>query len=357
MKRTRILAAALLLLALLLIFSGCTQEKTFSYQPYAEKLENSQYIPNNFQQEADIWLGVYKGQLYIWPRCSKSTSETEYNGWLCALTPEGIVKIKKLDRSNNAHEKLAGFDGRFLYYWHVSENELYSYDFETNQETMIASADSSLSYAVVFAEDSSLYIPSDSPQGFVRVREGKLVAYTDEQAQYSSGELRYYLRKQDSAGAVELIVSDANGQEQKIELPYMRNRSAFPCSQGILVHDDRFSKLLYLVRSADEAVCLMDVPCEFSKSAATVAGDYAFLSVKRYQGYKYNILPQRYENDEIEGTYRINLATQTTEKVSDSIFSGLYYFGGEHIFATDEYCNITVLDLEGNVVQKVLELK
>ena len=55
--------------------------------------------------------------------------------------------------------------------------------------------------------------------------------------------------------------------------------------------------------------------------------------------------------------YRINLATQTTEKVSDSIFSGLYYFGGEHIFATDEHCNITVLDLEGNVVQKVLELK
>ena len=101
----------------------------------------------------------------------------------------------------------------------------------------------------------------------------------------------------------------------------------------------------------------MDMPCEFSHSAATVVGDDAFLSVKRYQGYKYNILPQRYENDEIEGTCRINLATQTTEKVSDSIFSGLYYFGGEHIFATDEHCNITVLDLEGNVVQMVLELK
>lgn len=222
---------------------------------------------------------------------------------------------------------------------------------------MIAAANSSLSYAVVFAEDGSLYIPSDSPQDFVRVRDGKLVAYTDEQARYSSGELSYYLRKQDSAGAVELIVSDANIQEQKIELPYMRNRSVFPCSQGILVHDDRFSKLLYLVRSADEVVCVFNVPCEFSHSAATVVGDDAFLSVKRYQGYKYNILPQRYENDEIEGTYRINLATQTTEKVSDSIFSGLYYFGGEHIFATDEHCNITVLDLEGNVVQKVLELK
>lgn len=354
MKRISSIAMVILVL---LLFSGCTLGKTVSYHPYAGKLESNLYIPNNFQQEATIWLGVCKGQLYIWPRCSRTSSETEYNGWLCALTPEGIVKIKKLDRFSNQHEKIAGFDGRFLYYWHVSDNELYSYDIETDQEEMIAAANSSLSYAVVFAEDGSLYIPSDSPQDFVRVRDGKLVAYTDEQAQYSSGELSYYLRKQDSGGSVELIVSDANVQEQKIELPYMRNRSVFACSQGILVHDDRFSKLLYLVRSADELDCLFDVPCEYSHSAVTIVGDYTFLSVKRYQGYKYNILPQRYVNDEIEGTYRINLATQTTEKVSDSIFSGLYYFGGEHIFATDEECNVTVLDLEGNVVQKLLEVK
>ena len=129
---------------LLLIGIACTQSRTFSYQPYEGELEDGQYVPNNFQQEAAIWLGVNNGQLYIWPRCSRSTSETEYNGWLCELTPEGIVKIRKLDRSDNAHEKIAGFDGRFLYYWHVSDNELYSYDIETDQEEMIATANSSL---------------------------------------------------------------------------------------------------------------------------------------------------------------------------------------------------------------------
>lgn len=122
MKRTRILAAALLFLVLLLIGIACTQSRTFSYQPYEGELEDGQYVPNNFQQEAAIWLGVNNGQLYIWPRCSRSTSETEYNGWLCALTPEGIVKIRKLDRFSNQHEKIVGFDGRFLYYWHVSDN-------------------------------------------------------------------------------------------------------------------------------------------------------------------------------------------------------------------------------------------
>ncbi len=34
MKRTRILAAALLFLVLLLIGIACTQSRTFSYQPY-----------------------------------------------------------------------------------------------------------------------------------------------------------------------------------------------------------------------------------------------------------------------------------------------------------------------------------
>lgn len=81
MKRTRILAAAaLLFLVLLLICIACTQGRTFSYQPYEGELEDGQYVPNNFQQEAAIWLGVNNGQLYIWPRCSRSTSETEYNG-------------------------------------------------------------------------------------------------------------------------------------------------------------------------------------------------------------------------------------------------------------------------------------
>ena len=68
MKRTRILAAALLFLVLLLIGIACTQSRTFSYQPYAGELEGNQHLSNNFQQEAAIWLGVNNGQIYIWPR-------------------------------------------------------------------------------------------------------------------------------------------------------------------------------------------------------------------------------------------------------------------------------------------------
>ena len=61
MKRTRILAAALLFLVLLLIGIACTQSRTFSYQPYEGELEDGQYVPNNFQQEAAKLTEVAKG--------------------------------------------------------------------------------------------------------------------------------------------------------------------------------------------------------------------------------------------------------------------------------------------------------
>ena len=56
------------------------------------------------------------------------------------------------------------------------------------------------------------------------------------------------------------------------------------------------------------------------------------------------------EEDDKEGTYRISLTDYTIEKVHDGIYNGFFYFGGDHLFATDEYCNVTILDLQGHVV-------
>lgn len=59
--------------------------------------------------------------------------------------------------------------------------------------------------------------------------------------------------------------------------------------------------------------------------------------------YKGNL---RYENDEIEGTYRINLLDHAIEKISDSIYNGLFYFGGQQFFMIDNIksiaCCITI---------------
>ena len=51
----------------------------------------------------------------------------------------------------------------------------------------------------------------------------------------------------------------------------------------------------------------------------------------------------------------------TIDKFSERVYNSSMKFSGCFVqyirCTTDEHCNITVLDLEGNVVQKVLELK
>ena len=62
-----------------------------------------------------------------------------------------------------------------------------------------------------------------------------------------------------------------------------------------------------------------------------------------------------FEKDTAEGTYRIDLTDFSVVKVSDQIYNGLYYFGGDCLYTCDEYCNIYVLDMQGNILNTVLE--
>ena len=89
----------------------------------------------------------------------------------------------------------------------------------------------------------------------------------------------------------------------------------------------------------------------------TVINNSIYLSFKRYEKFgKGNILLQRYENDQIEGTYRISLDDLSVEKISDRIFSGMFHFDQTTIWACDELKNIYQLDLDGNIEQ-VIEIR
>lgn len=351
-------------LVLLLFICYCVlyivmNHESVKYSVYGGCIDSSVYVPNNAQNQSSFWLGSYEGQLYIYPHCNHSSKKTEYNGWLCALTAEGIIKISKL--GYNSQAQIVGYDDGFLYYWSYNvsgDDSLYCYDIESNEEIMLVTKEKNLSDASIVAEDGSFYIPiydTNDQQAFIHVLEGKVISITNEQMQYSSGKLKCYTKVSDQSYVERVIVSDENNMDYEIELDIARSRMVFPCSQGILVHNMGHSQLLYLIRSIDDVVCLFEIPCMSSVSAVTVVGDYAYLSVKRYKGYD-GILLQRYENDGMEGTYQIDLVSHSVQKVNENIYSGLYYFGGDHIFATDEYCNIEVFDMSGEVVDVILEV-
>lgn len=299
-------------------------------------------------------MGTYKGKLYLLPQCHHSTKMTKYDGWLCLLETDGIKKLSKL--GNGSSVQVVGADDRFLYYWVKGDSvdKLYCYNIDSQTETLLYSGEAYLFETTFAAENGSFYIPVVSHDNtkeskFIHVLNGAVVSATSEQMAYSNGDLRYYLAVKGPKAVEQVFVSDAFNAEREISVKTAKTRVALPCKQGFLIHNEGNSHLLYHVRSYEEVVCLFEIPCMSSVSAVTVVEDYVFLSVKRYQGYD-GILLKRYENDDIEGTYRISLTDYTVEKVHDGIYNGFFYFSGDHLFATDEYCNVTILDLQGHVV-------
>lgn len=84
--------------------------------------------------------------------------------------------------------------------------------------------------------------------------------------------------------------------------------------------------------------------------------DKLYYYVERYE--KYGILGMtRFENDEIEGTFIINLKDLSVEKVSDKIYNGLYIFDDTGIYACDDKCNIVKLDFDGKMVGTLLRAR
>ena len=113
--------------------------------------------------------------------------------------------------------------------------------------------------------------------------------------------------------------------------------------------------MLYNVNDNQSISLLFELPCLSSSSAVAVVNEDIYLSVKRYE--KFGSLGMlRFENDTAEGTYKISQADFLPVKISDSIYNGLYFFGGESLYACDEFCNIYRLDLQGNVIDTVLKV-
>ena len=324
------------------------------YQPYTGLLGDTNHLANHFQFQSDVWIGTYKGKLYLLPQCQHSTKMTKYDGWLCLLETDGIKKLSKL--GNGSSVQVVGVDDRFLYYWVKgdSADKLYCYNMDSQTETLLYSGGAYWFETTIAAENGSFYIPvvshdNSEESQFIHVLNGAVATATDEQMTYNNGDLRYYLAVKGPKAIEQVFVSDAFNPEREISFEAAKTRVALPSKQGFIIHNEGNSHLLYHVRSYEEVACLFEIPCMSSVSAVTVVDDYAYLSVKRYQGYN-GILLEQYENDDKEGTYRISLTDYTIEKVHDGIYNGFFYFGGDHLFATDEYCNVTILDLQGHVV-------
>ncbi len=333
------------------------------YRAYTAPLSDAVYPANYNQHQASAWLGVYNQQLYFYPHCHYASKKTVYDGWLCALKSSGIVKLCEL--GNGAEVHIIGSSGRFLYYWvynAMGEGDcLNCYDMEEQQEKVIYTGKACRMKTTVLEENGSLYIPlyvreqNAQPQ-YLHVTDGQVLSITDEQMTYQSGNLEYYTTAYYQDAVERVITVDQHDALHELALGPARRRTVLPCEQGFIVHNEGYSQLLYYVSPSKEMATLFEIPCMCSDSAVTMLENHIYLSFRRYEGYD-DISLRRFENDTLEGTYMIDLENDSVTKISDNIYTGMYYFGGKQIYAIDDYCRIDVLNLQGEVISTIFEVK
>ena len=60
-----------------------------------------------------------------------------------------------------------------------------------------------------------------------------------------------------------------------------------------------------------------------------------------------------FEEDKLSGTYRIDLTDFSTEKISDTVFTGMYIFNDSEIYACDKYYRMYRLAFDGSVIESM----
>lgn len=351
----------LLLLMLLCACQGCSlldAPLTVSGDLPAFPAEDAP-LSNQHQHERDTWLGVYDGQLYYYANCPDSTLETEYDRWLCAVEDGRLTKLFRPNR--DGYMFIVGQQGRWLYYWGVhgpydkpgDPYTLLCYDLAARQEFTICTAQLDPADLAIFAPDGTLYVPLEMAQGdkvrqYLHVSGAQLLGVTtDVPAGYALGDVTYAATQGREPLAARIIATGADGAAQEIAMPYARIRCLLPAGDGLLVHNIDGGSL-YRIAPDHSVTPLFEFPCMTCDTAIAIVGDDVYLSLKRYEGWGESGKGlRRYENDTLEGTWRISLTDFSAVKISDTIYNGLYCFG-DVLLACDESCSVYRLHPDGS---------
>ncbi len=277
--------------------------------------------------DATVWMGTYNYELYF---CS---SKGKYKGWLCKVGEDGIQKVLKL----NSGRIFYGCVDSYIYFYPSSKGEcsVACYDFSSNNIVCTYEGECNV-FLPVWIEGQSIYIPLGfddcqlTPE-YVHIKGRDVVETTTQIDGESIGNMVFYSPIETESESI------SNFDRAMISTDY-----------GTVIHQQGIGHMLYLINKENQVVSLFDVPCLDARSAITIVDDTVYLSFLRYEKYG-EIGMKRFENDTMEGTYRISLKDYSVEKLNDNIYDGLYYFGDAYIYACSRDGRIYCLNLDGSV--------
>ena len=334
-------------------------------------------VANQLQHHTEMRLTASGNKLYF--HVSKfEARDKSYADWVCTIENGRINRITPIEGEVEfCMDTAACYQHGGWGSWNKDTFEYYVqlYDIPTKTEQkieIIEERSDSGWYEVLpkirFISPDSFLLANyskDSPHmlyenGSYRDVEAKSVGYEIQGKTYC---LEYSQEKDE----VEIVSYDrADNREVLTVFPEWSSAiDLIPCDYGLLLHnyEDSYKGpdgVLYLVdKETGEIRELFNIPGMSSESSVNVWGKYVFISLKRWEGWSDTGKGmKRFENDQLEGTWRIDLTDGSKVKISDTIYTGLYIFDDSGIFACNKpmwNTNLYKLDFDGNVLFQILD--
>ncbi len=344
------LLVVLFLLAQTVFFTSCSSNTEVI-------IEGDQFHPANHKQyAADVQMSAKNGILYFY--FPPTANDLHYQSSLCSYD-SGVLK-----KHHEVTGKVIAFHDGYLYYTidpEFGKQEIYCYELMSGQEQFVSSVirdgGDYLRQEYTFVDSENvLYIQNDNVNfNYCPVNGSHYGEPGNKNETYSFDGWTYTVSDNQFHGKDIVGISETGEAVHYDEMVDRGKLSVIPCEDGLLIHGEMYGNLLYYVDGTTGSLHkLFSVPADRTVSAVTVHGNYAYLSFMRYENYD-TLFPKRYDNDHLEGTYRIHLKDFSIEKISDSIYSGLFVFDDSGIYACDSECGIFKIDFDGSILMTFLE--
>lgn len=303
------------------------------------------HSPNQFQSYENMVLTASDGKLCLLvPYCLDRPYKT-YCDKLCIVEKGSLRPIIKID-----HVLRVGQD-QILFNASVSTREgrvqtfVHRYTISSKTEEILV-IDGKLRDIWNLSESCLVAAVEDAEDRYVLLCDGQNIKADHQSRGYSIGGKTYCLEHTENFLEKELACYDERGN--RTVLPsWGGNLNVVPCEQGLLIHNyDGDGGILSLLDEETGDTRLLFQADILGKSTVNFWRNTAFLAWKSWEG-----------AHELDGLWRIDLTDGTKEKISNSVYCGLYIFDDSGIFAcAEEGRDILLykLDFDGNVLFQIL---
>lgn len=307
-------------------------------------IEENVYNPANYYQYGTT-VGMFSWNNKLYAHCKTSFNEQLKRKFF--VFQDNDITILLEDCS------IYGFENGYVYYSKSKSvsliDKVMCMDIRSEGHTELMTTEGILSDTVV-DEKGICYIPTDIRLSeYYAVKDGEIIECKNMTWAHSAGTNTYAVEDKD------LICYRPSGfREVILDSIGIGKICIIPHELGLLIYNDDATDLLYFIpNETGEIEELFRVEGLSTDSAANVYGEFVYVSFVRYAGFD-DIGLTKYENDTMEGTYRISLVDYSVEKLTERTYDGFYIFDDTGIFACKDGC-IYKLDFDCNVIMALME--